>query len=957
MNALVAGGAIALTVPFLVVLGRDWVVRHLAVRYLRWRPVETALLVLGALFGTAIITASFVVGDTLDWSIRRAAFTELGEIDEIVTTRDRDTHALLQDRLEALSDDDRVDGVLAMVSVPASVRVDGAGGPDVAPRARVMEIDFEAAQGFGSNPADSGIVGTTPTPGTTIVSERLADVLDLVAGDEITVFVLGDEFPLEVTGVLAQRGIVGFGVGLGDLGRNVFVSPGTLDMAAVDSGSPAVAAAIERSVVVSNRGDVLGGVDLSDDVVELVQSKVADLGSVVRPLKADLVTTAEETSDTLGSLFFAMGVFGALAGVLLVVNLFVMLAEERKTQLGMFRALGMTRGALVRAFSVEGWLVGLVAAVIGAVAGLGLGRLLVALVARSIGEIGSNSGLDLIFRAEWVSIRDGFLLGLAVSTATIVVASIRFARVNIISAIRDLPAPPRTGATRRAATIGVVVTIAGIAWTTIAFRDDEAVGIVLAPLVAAVGLFWSLPRVASLRVRGTVLAICSIGWATIAIRIVAARVEEPDINAFVVQGVVLTGATVAMLALHQHRLATVAGSWLRGPRSLVLSLGIAHPLSRPVRTALTVGMYALVVFTLTFITVLSAIFTNQLDEATDDLSGGFDLLARSVAGSPLPLDEIAARDDVGAVAPLTQQPILIVDPDGQGEPSAWLASTFDERLIEGGPPTLRERGDFETAEAAYQAVLDDPRLVIIDPLLASMLIEPLGRVEVGSTLMLVDPSSGTSRLVEVAAFAPTDLALNGVLLGSSLAPPGVTLPPTRALVAAASGHDPDVVASDLLRDYAVAGAEVETIQSIVDSAATAESNFFELAQGYLALGMIVGVAGLSVVLVRAVRERRRQIGVLRSLGVQSGPIAWSFIVEAGMVSMEGVVIGVALAILTSYNIITSTTLIGLDVDFTLPVLEIAVLVALVVAASLVMTIIPARRAARIQPAVALRIAD
>ena len=957
MNPLVLVGAIALTLPFLVVLRRDWVIRHLVVRYVRRRPVETALLVLGALFGTAIITASFIVGDTLDWSIRRAAFTELGEIDELVTTRDRDVHGMLQDRLATLSEDNRVDGVLSLVTIPASVRVDGAGGLNIAPRARVVEVDFEEAQAFGSDPADSGIVGRTPTPGTAVISERLADVLGVVAGDEITVFVFGDELPLEVTDVLAQRGLAGFGVGIGDLGRNVFVSPGTLDTVAANSGSPALSAAVERSVVVSNQGGVLGGVDLSDSVVELVQSRVADLGSVVRPVKADLVTAAEETSDDLGSLFFAMGAFGGLAGVLLVVNLFVMLAEERKTQLGMFRALGMTQGALVRAFSVEGWLYGLVAAVIGAVAGLGLGRVLVAFVARSIAEIGDDLGLDLVFRADWMSIRDGFLLGLAVSTTTIVIASTRFARVNIISAIRDLPAPARTGSTRRSAIIGIAVALTGIAWAAMAFNGNQAVGIVVAPLVAAAGLCWSLQRVASPRVLGTVLAIASIAWATIAIRLVAARVEEPDVNAFVAQGIALTGATVALLALHQHRLATVARSWLRGPRSLVLSLGIAYPLSRPVRTALTVGMYALVVFTLTFITVLSAIFSNQLDEAADDVSGGFDLLARSVAGSPLPLGEIAGRDDVGVVAPLTRQPILIVDPDGQGEPAVWFASAFDDRLLGGGPPRLRERGAFATDEAAYQAVLNNPRLVIIDPLLASTLIELLGRIEVGSTLLLVDPTSGTSRLVEVAAFAPTDLSLNGMLLGSPVAPPGVTLTPTRALVAAAPGLDPDLLAVDLLRDYAASGTEAETIQSIVDSAATAQSQFFELAQGYLALGMVVGVAGLSVVLVRAVRERRRQIGVLRSLGVQPGPIAWSFIVEAGLVSIEGVVIGVALAILTSYNIITSTTLIGLDVDFTLPVLDIAILVAFVVISSLLMTIIPARRAARIQPAVALRIAN
>ena len=46
---------------------------------------------------------------------------------------------------------------------------------------------------------------------------------------------------------------------------------------------------------------------------------------------------------------------------------------------------------------------------------------------------------------------------------------------------------------------------------------------------------------------------------------------------------------------------------------------------------------------------------------------------------------------------------------------------------------------------------------------------------------------------------------------------------------------------------------------------------FQLFQGYLAMGLIVGIAGTAVVMVRAVRERRRQIGTLRAIGFGSRP--------------------------------------------------------------------------------------
>src|SRR5260221_7259834 len=76
-----------LSLPFLFVLVRKPVLRRLAVRNASRRPRETALVILGSLLGTAIITGSLIVGDTLGSSIRRGAFTHLGPIDELVETR------------------------------------------------------------------------------------------------------------------------------------------------------------------------------------------------------------------------------------------------------------------------------------------------------------------------------------------------------------------------------------------------------------------------------------------------------------------------------------------------------------------------------------------------------------------------------------------------------------------------------------------------------------------------------------------------------------------------------------------------------------------------------------------------------------------------------------------------------------------------------------------------------
>ena len=56
------------------------------------------------------------------------------------------------------------------------------------------------------------------------------------------------------------------------------------------------------------------------------------------------------------------------------------------------------------------------------------------------------------------------------------------------------------------------------------------------------------------------------------------------------------------------------------------------------------------------------------------------------------------------------------------------------------------------------------------------------------------------------------------------------------------------------------------VRASVEQNLTGTRSFFRLMQGFLALGLLVGIAGLGVVMIRAVRERRRNIGVLRALG-------------------------------------------------------------------------------------------
>jgi putative ABC transport system permease protein len=111
-------------------------------------------------------------------------------------------------------------------------------------------------------------------------------------------------------------------------------------------------------------------------------------------------------------------------------------------------------------------------------------------------------------------------------------------------------------------------------------------------------------------------------------------------------------------------------------------------------------------------------------------------------------------------------------------------------------------------------------------------------------------------------------------------------------------------------------------------------------------------------MVRAVRGRRRTIGVLRALGVSARTVPRAFLGESGFVALEGTLLGTSLAIVTSYLLFTNDVRFkGTGVGFPVPWLSITLVVGAALAASILVTTWPARQASRIRPAVALRIAD
>ncbi len=952
MAAFALIAALVVSLPFLFVLARRPVLRRLAIRNAVRRPREAALVIVGSMLGAAIITGSFVVGDTLNRSTRQLAYSHLGPVDEVVTARSNGEWLQQRARLAKLPAS-TVDGILPFASIDAAVTA----GPDDArrsvPRSQVVAFDFPAARAFGGRPEATGVSGPTPGLFHAAVTADLARSLGVGPDGRVTVWAYGLQSSLLVERVLPRLGVAGLTLGQSHAeANNVIVSPDTFLFLASPVSHPEAFAPPAYSVAISNRGGVESGMRLTDIVSRQIAQAVGPVD--VLKIKRVVLDQAKTTGDAFTQLFTGMGSFGVLAGVLLLVNLFVMLAAERKPELGMARAVGMRRSWLVGAFATEGWLYALAAALLGTLAGIGLGRLIIAASARMFST--EHNRFDLVFTVRGPSIAEGFAIGFLIALVTVVATSIRISRLNIIAAIRDLPEAKVKRRRLRWVVLGAVGALLGAVWTMNALPKDEPFGLLLGPTLVAAGLCPLLARLIGQRKAITLASAFVAVWGVLLFALFPKVGENADMMVWVAQGVTLTGAAVVLIAVQQERVAGAIRRLAPG-RGLALRLGLAYPLARRSRTGLTVAMYALVVFILTFITTLSAMIGSRTDTATRKVAGGYAVAVSSSTANPIPIARLASRPGVRAVAPLRTVTASFTRPGSPSTP--WHLTAFDESFYRFGRP-LADRGAYPTDRAAWDAVLRDPRLVIVDENFLTTGGGPGTRLpEIGDRLTVADPQTGKKRALVIAAMAESDVLINnGALYGLPGARSlfGGELVPARAYVALRPGVNADHFAASLQGDYLPNGAEASSIRSLMQEAFSIWDAMFQLFQGYLGLGLIVGIAGLAVVMVRAVRERRRQIGMLRAIGFGWRTIGRSFAIEAGFIAIEGTVIGAGLALLTISNIVANTDVFG-DMRFTVPWVSLLVLLGGTVAASLLATAWPAIQATRIKPAVALRTTD
>ncbi len=929
--------------------------RRLALRNISRRRGEALLVVLGSLLGTAIITSAFVVGDSIDHSIRDIARTNLGPIDEMVGIRpDSGVESELAS-VRAVVDDAELTAVDGLLDVVTSGGVAAAGEGDARrgePLTNVGEADFDDARRFGDDVAATGLAdaGATPGPGETVINRTLADELRVDEGDDITLYLYGNPLSLQITRVLPEVGLAG--------AVHMYVEPGTIEAAADQAAVPGEPPA--GRVLVSNDGGVFEGEVHTEAVIDTLRAELEAAGMVdfeLDPAKADLLDAAADQGTGIGSLFTFIGSFSVVAGVLLVVNLFIMLGEERKTELGMMRAVGLRRSHLLRTFGLEGAIYSVVSAGVGALLGVGVGWIL---IEATTYIFSGDSGLVFGLAVEPSALIGGAVYGCLLGVITVWLTSVRISRLNVISAIRDLPEPRRPGRRLGRLVLGLLGVAAGGLLTVVGLSAEDSALTLLGPGVA---MFASLAVTLRFLPARTTLIVTSLGviiWNVLAFTVAADAMKDSSEQTFLIQGVLMVGAAVIILVQVDHLWVALARRLADRRGGLASRLALAYPLARRVRTGLLLAMFAMVLFVMTFLSVFDGIMRSQAADFAREQRAGFDLYVDSNPANPITTSLLAEQPEVAAVAALTHGWADMQAP-WDDEPEGWAITGFDESLLAFGGPTLAARADaYSTDAAVYDAVLADPSLAIVDDFFREEDGGPSSvSMEVGDEFVVVSPT-GDEYTMTVAGILSQDWIFNGTLMSREVVDEimGPLAVENRHYVSLVPEAEATAVATQFDGRLLENGTAASSFRDEIDKEMAENSGFFNLMRGYLGIGLVIGIAGLGVVMVRAVRERRREIGMLRAMGVRAPTVRRAFMIEAGFLALQGIVIGIGLGALSAYQVLVNSDTFGEQtLSFSVPWTALAVISLVPLVVSLLAAARPANRAAAIRPAMALRIAD
>jgi ABC-type antimicrobial peptide transport system permease subunit len=797
VGLLVAAGVLLLVIGFGCL--RNRLLFWMGLRNMVRRPSQTFLLLVGLIVSTVLIVASFGLNDSLTYSAQQQVIQETGQFDETVTGMF--SQAQLDHDLSVIRQHPGIQAATGVATVSGRYR--GNFLELISDRTRLslqinylygVEPDFE--QTFGPFQGQQGQTFHVSDlhAGDAYVSLSFALNNDVRVGDRMVLSLGEKSTTVTVRGILAND-VAMASIDANSIPKIQLVVPLATAQYLMDTAQPV------NVIGVRNQANATGDTTVQSTQVERFLAQLFHLPvpdpqvrltappnpnlPAISALKTDTVAQASSLSFTLllggdsllqfEQLVPAISLLLIGAGMLLLALLFLLLAAERRAELGMSRAIGLQRHHLIFMLLIEGCGYGVIATLLGLLLGVGVIALeLIGLSHFPVNILGSLRGLPMTLHlyVSWQSLISAFCLSLFVTVAVILVIAFSLSRTNIVAAIRDLETPP--GASRSLSQL-----LRGVK-----ARQSDALAALLAglflrgPLCLLLGFFLvGIASVLQPNTSDTLTALEKLGWGLLIagcgffIRWMFSALPEFPLSfahrlgnsligvgwlaygliasnrlfsLFQPTGIMLNTSSAAF-DLAMTMLLFIAGSVVLVTANIDLLVALltaltvhirslapigrtslSYPLIYRFRVTVTVSELGLVVFLIVLVITMNVGTINASQAATS--TGGFQL--SGISTRPIPnLSGLVQQDpvlnrDIQVVAPVHRykpdsdvshiDPLLISLPGHQAQPSSLQPEVMDNAFYAHTNFPLQARAQgYSSDQQVWNALIHQPNTAVM----------------------------------------------------------------------------------------------------------------------------------------------------------------------------------------------------------------------------------------------------
>ena len=858
---------------------------RLALKMTLARKGRLVLTSLAVILGTAFLSGTFVFRDTINQTFDRLFADVFRDVDAYV----RSTTFLELDFGGEQRAATPISVIDAVRRVPGVVSATG----DIQAFARVIGKDGKPLGSEGNGPPTFGGIASADSAGLWSVEEGRLPLgpkemmLDHATADNGK-FAVGDT--VRVVSFAGPREFTLVGIAsYGDV-----ASPGGATFALFDQPT-----ASEFLLQPGYVDAILVQSDKSVSDEELAKRIDAALDPA---LKLETLTGAEITAEVQGQIKNVLNIFSTFLivfsyialgiGSFVIYNVFSITAAQRQRENALMRAIGASRRQVGRTLLVESTAMG----VVGSLIGFGIGILL----SQGLNALLKATGFEVPTRGLSINLSsflNTLVAGVVVTLLAALLPARRAGRVPPLAAMRDT-ALDTAGNVARRVIIGLVLVALGGIGLVAAMNDAPVQVLGLGVLGVFAGILVLGPAIA----RPVALFI---GWPVAKLRGVSGTMARQNAArnpkrtsrtaAPVLIGVALVTAFSALAASIRTEIRDTFGGAFNGDLALTVdSQGFGGiPLS-----------------------VTDQI--SRLDGVAQATGVGFTSVRIIDPNAPVPAHGSSAAVP-GAAQPAKQRGVFV-----QTINPATITGLFDLGVIEGDLTSLGRDGIFVDEGKARDSgwtVGDRLQVVRID-----------GKVVDAEIRGLVSGETSFANYVvsrEMFADSPTPIFDAFVYIK---AVPDASIDDVRERVAAISS------------DTGI--GSLQTKDEFIDEQAAQVNQILALIYGLLGLSILIAIVGIVITLLLSVFERRREIGLLRAVGMTRSQVRTTVRWESVITSLLGAVAGVVLGIVMGVVIVAALSG-NSSIGFSLPIGSTITIVIISFLLGVVAAIYPARRATKV----------